>query len=65
MSVWTNRLRPSQSATIYSLVDEEPYVGMPPIKPVTPPVRLYARDSAITEAPVVSLVLHLTVEYVV
>ncbi|KAI6101233.1 hypothetical protein F5141DRAFT_1065987 [Pisolithus sp. B1] len=47
-----NPLRPSKNAVIYSLVDGEPYVGIPPTKPVTVPVRLYARDS-VTEAPTI------------
>ncbi|KAI6110809.1 hypothetical protein EV401DRAFT_293324 [Pisolithus croceorrhizus] len=49
-----NPLRPSKNAVIYSLVDGEPYVGIPPTKPVTVPVRLYARDS-VTEAPTFNL----------
>ncbi|KAI6124615.1 hypothetical protein EV401DRAFT_1171951 [Pisolithus croceorrhizus] len=52
-----NPLRPSKNAVIYSLVDGEPYVGIPPTRPVTVPVRLYARDS-VTEAPTVSPVFH-------
>lgn len=42
-----NRIKPSKNAIIYSLVDGEPYVGIPPTKPVTVPVLLYARDSVI------------------
>lgn len=49
-----NPLKPSKNAVIYSLVDGEPYVGIPPTKPVTVPVRLYARDS-VTEAPTFEL----------
>ncbi|KAI6044422.1 hypothetical protein EDC04DRAFT_2889879 [Pisolithus marmoratus] len=49
-----NRLKPSKNAVTYSLVDENPYVGIPPIKPVTVPDPLYARDS-VTEAPTMSL----------
>ncbi|KIK17202.1 hypothetical protein PISMIDRAFT_234983 [Pisolithus microcarpus 441] len=48
-----NPLRPSKNAVIYSLVDGEPYVGIPPTRPVTVPVSFYARDS-VTEAPTVS-----------
>ncbi|KAI6149181.1 hypothetical protein BKA82DRAFT_1001401 [Pisolithus tinctorius] len=40
-----NPLKPSKNAIIYSMVDGEPYVGMPPTKPTTLPVLLYARDS--------------------
>ncbi|KAI6101284.1 hypothetical protein EDD16DRAFT_354370 [Pisolithus croceorrhizus] len=40
-----NRLRPSKNAVIYSLVDEEPFLGIPPTKPVTVPVLLYRRGS--------------------
>lgn len=49
-----NPLEPSKNAIIYSLVDGEPYVGIPLIKPVTVPVRLFARDS-VTEAPTFEL----------
>lgn len=49
MSMETRRLSPSQNATIYSLIDGEPYVGMPPLSlSQALPVHLYARDSAIT-----------------
>ncbi|KAI6010849.1 hypothetical protein F5J12DRAFT_891348 [Pisolithus orientalis] len=40
-----NPLKPSKNTIIYSMVDGEPYVGMPPTKPTTLPVLLYARDS--------------------
>ncbi|KAI6149162.1 hypothetical protein BKA82DRAFT_620895 [Pisolithus tinctorius] len=45
-----NPLKPSKNAIIYSMVDGEPYVGMPPTKPVTLPVLLYSRKS-VTEPP--------------
>lgn len=59
-----NPIKPSKNAVIYSLVDGEPYVGIPPTKPVTVPVRLYARDS-VTEAPTVSPILHLAHDYLI
>ncbi|KAI6098258.1 hypothetical protein EDD16DRAFT_568334 [Pisolithus croceorrhizus] len=40
-----NRLNPGKNTVIYSLVNEEPYLGIPPTKPVTVPVLLYSRDS--------------------
>lgn len=49
-----NRLRPSKNAIIYSMIDEEPFVGIPPTKPVTVPVLLFPRDS-VNEPPTLSM----------
>ncbi|KAI6001150.1 hypothetical protein EDD15DRAFT_2192823 [Pisolithus albus] len=49
-----NRLRPSKNTVIYSLIEDEPFVGIPPTKPVTVPVLLYSRDS-VKEPPTLNL----------